>query len=124
VYLSGIEVRKTVSTQGGYATRELIVAHADLNAIDLAVTPLAYVLLILFIETHMFTKQVQKLLTDESYRMLQSALVFNHDAVIIAPCSVNVCGMFQNGTNHFFIQLSAFKDVFQMPGNRRPLHAK
>lgn len=33
-----------------------------------------------FIETSIFTKQVQKLLPDENYRMLQSALMFKPDA--------------------------------------------
>ena len=33
-----------------------------------------------FIETSVFTKQVQKLLPDENYRMLQSALMFKPDA--------------------------------------------
>ena len=33
-----------------------------------------------FIETSIFTKQVQKLLPDENYRMLQSALMFRPDA--------------------------------------------
>lgn len=33
-----------------------------------------------FIETSIFTKQAQKLLPDESYRMLQSALMFRPDA--------------------------------------------
>ena len=33
-----------------------------------------------FIETSIFTKLVQKLLPDESYRMLQSALMFRPDA--------------------------------------------
>ena len=33
-----------------------------------------------FIETSIFTKQVQKLLPDDNYRMLQSALMFRPDA--------------------------------------------
>ena len=36
-----------------------------------------------FIETQIFTKQVQKLLTDDSYRMLQSALMLKPDAAPI-----------------------------------------
>jgi hypothetical protein len=33
-------------------------------------------------------------------------------------------GMFQNGTCHLLIQLSAFKDVFQMLCDGGPLHIK
>ena len=33
-----------------------------------------------FIETSIFTKQIQKMLPDENYRMLQSALMFRPDA--------------------------------------------
>jgi mRNA-degrading endonuclease RelE of RelBE toxin-antitoxin system len=33
-----------------------------------------------FIETSIFTKQVQELLSDESYQMLQSSLMFRPDA--------------------------------------------
>ncbi len=44
---------------------------------------MAYVSIMKFIETQIFTKQVQKLLTDDSYRMLQSALMFKPDAAPI-----------------------------------------
>ncbi len=36
-----------------------------------------------FIETQIFTKQLQKLLDDDSYRMLQSALMLKPDAAPI-----------------------------------------
>ena len=44
---------------------------------------MAYILFMKFIETQIFTKQVQKLLTDDSYRMLQSALMFKPDTAPI-----------------------------------------
>ncbi len=44
---------------------------------------MAYIQFMKFIETQIFTKQVQKLLTDDSYRMLQSALMFKPDAAPI-----------------------------------------
>ena len=44
---------------------------------------MAYIKFMKFIETQVFTKQVQKLLTDDSYRMLQSALMFKPDAAPI-----------------------------------------
>ena len=44
---------------------------------------MAYIQFMRFIETQIFTKQVQKLLTDDSYRMLQSALMFKPDAAPI-----------------------------------------
>ena len=37
----------------------------------------------IFIETSIFTKQIQRLLPDESYRMLQSALMLRPDAGIL-----------------------------------------
>jgi len=40
-----------------------------------------------FIETQIFTKQVQKLLKDDSYRMLQSALMLRPDAAPVIPGS-------------------------------------
>lgn len=41
---------------------------------------MAYIEKVKFIETSIISKQVQKLLSDESYRMLQSALMFRPDA--------------------------------------------
>ncbi len=43
-------------------------------------TPLAYIGYMKFIETSIFTKQVKELLPDDSYRMLQSSLMFRPDA--------------------------------------------
>lgn len=40
-----------------------------------------------FIETQIFTKQVQKLLKDDSYRMLQSALMLKPDLAPVIPGS-------------------------------------
>ena len=40
-----------------------------------------------FIETRIFTKQVQKLLKDDSYRMLQSALMLKPDLAPVIPGS-------------------------------------
>ena len=41
---------------------------------------MTYIFFMKFIETSIFSKQVQEFLTEESYRMLQSALMFRPDA--------------------------------------------
>jgi len=35
-----------------------------------------------------------------------------------------LCGMFQNGTHHFFLQFAGFKNVFEVLGCGGALHAK
>ena len=44
---------------------------------------MAYDVIMIFIETSIFTKQIQRLLPDESYRMLQSTLMLRPDAGIL-----------------------------------------
>ena len=41
----------------------------------------------LFIETSIFTREIKRLLPDESYRMLQTALMFRPDAGDLIPGS-------------------------------------
>jgi hypothetical protein len=41
---------------------------------------MAYTAIMVFIETSIFTKEIQRLLPDESYRMLQSVLMLRPDA--------------------------------------------
>jgi hypothetical protein len=41
---------------------------------------MAYTTIIVFIETSIFTREIQRLLPDESYRMLQSVLMLRPDA--------------------------------------------
>jgi hypothetical protein len=41
---------------------------------------MAYNVIMIFIETSIFTKQIQRLLPDDSYRMLQSVLMLRPDA--------------------------------------------
>jgi hypothetical protein len=41
---------------------------------------MAYNAHMIFIETSLFTKEIQRLLPDESYRMLQSVLMLRPDA--------------------------------------------
>jgi hypothetical protein len=41
---------------------------------------MAYTIVMFFIETSVFTKEIQRLLPDESYRMLQSVLMLRPDA--------------------------------------------
>ena len=41
---------------------------------------MAYTTIMVFIETSIFTKEIQRLLPDESYRMLQSGLMLRPDA--------------------------------------------
>jgi len=41
---------------------------------------MAYNANMIFIETSLFTKEIQRLLPDESYRMLQSVLMLRPDA--------------------------------------------
>ena len=71
------------STQWILCTGKVIVVHRYLWYRLDQHTPMAYVQFMRFIETQIFTKQVQKLLTDDSYRMLQSALMFKPDAAPI-----------------------------------------
>ena len=41
---------------------------------------MAYIALMIFIETSVFTREIKDLLPDEEYRMLQTALMFRPDA--------------------------------------------
>ena len=41
---------------------------------------MAYITVMVFIETSIFTKEIERLLPDESYRMLQSVLMLRPDA--------------------------------------------
>ena len=41
---------------------------------------MAYIGIIIFIETSIFTKEIKRLLPDEDYRMLQTAMMFRPDA--------------------------------------------
>ena len=41
---------------------------------------MAYTTIMIFIETSIFTKEIERLLPDESYRMLQSVLMLRPDA--------------------------------------------
>lgn len=41
---------------------------------------MAYNLLMIFIETSIFTKEIQRLISDDHYRMLQTALMLRPDA--------------------------------------------
>jgi hypothetical protein len=41
---------------------------------------MAYVLSMIFIETSIFTKEIQRLISDDTYRMLQSALILRPGA--------------------------------------------
>ncbi len=43
-------------------------------------TPLAYNHGMIFIETSIFTKEIERLIPDEDYRMLQTAIMFRPDA--------------------------------------------
>ena len=48
---------------------------------------MAYSTIMVFIETSIFTKEIQRLLPDESYRMLQSVLMLRPDAGSIIRAS-------------------------------------
>jgi len=41
---------------------------------------MAYISFMIFIETSIFTKEIQRLISDDNYRMLQSALILRPDA--------------------------------------------
>jgi mRNA-degrading endonuclease RelE of RelBE toxin-antitoxin system len=41
---------------------------------------MAYIGVVIFIETSVFTREIKNLLPDEEYRMLQTALMFRPDA--------------------------------------------
>ncbi len=82
---------------------------------------MAYNLIMIFIETSIFAKEIQRLIPDDNYRMLQTALMLRPDAGSAQDSPANGKGVIIMKTEHFEKLAASIKEAGEIKsGNRKP----